>query len=108
MLLSDVPCGYVPAHNTLKVILPVLNRFKIVSEEYFKFQEFYSNKFDYIKNKSMNMKTIQFAEVNRWSSHWNIFLEIGIPKQEAKSLNSACGEIEFLLILEPGSQQLLL
>ena len=36
-----LPSGHVPASKTLKVIPPVLNHLNIVSEEHFKFQEFY-------------------------------------------------------------------
>ena len=60
----EVSSGYLPAHNTLKVLLPISNHLKIVSEEYFKFREFCFcfNEINHTKNKSMNEKTIKFAD----------------------------------------------
>lgn len=54
----------------------------------------------------MNKKTMYFAEENRRSNYWNTFLEIGVRKQNRKSLKSTCGEISFSVILKPESQQL--
>lgn len=94
-----------PAHNTVKVTPLVSNHLKTASEEYFQLQEFCFNEINHIKNKSMNKK-IQFAEENRKSNYWNTLFEIGIRKQNRKSLKSTCGEISFSVILKPESQQL--
>ena len=78
-LWRDAPSGYVPAHNNLKVIPPVLNHFNISEFENNILNFKYFSEISHRKNKAMNKKTTHFVEVNCGSSHWNIFLEIGLP-----------------------------